>query len=87
MLCKSIANGHFCLIEYDSEGDYSHLYSVTNKRLPNTSSLADIAAVMSASAHIHVETIGSKIQKHSESTDLYFPFWLVSAQRITSLVT
>jgi hypothetical protein len=48
--------------------------------------LSDIAAVMSASAHIHAETVGSTVQEHHESTDLYFPFLLVSAHRITSVV-
>jgi len=87
MLCSCIANGHFCSVEYVSEGHYNHLHPVTNKRLLNTSSLSDIAAVMSASAHVHVESIDSKIQEHNESTGLYFPFLLVSAQRITSLIT
>lgn len=86
LLCRSIANGQFCSIEYVSEGHYNHLHPVTNKRLLNTSSLSDIAAVMSASALTHAENVGSKIQEH-ESTDLYFPFLLVSAQRTTSLVT
>jgi len=83
MLCRSIANGHFCIVEYVSEGLYNHLHPVTNKRLPNISSLSDIAAVMSASAHVHVKTIGSKILEDSESTGLYFPFLLVSSLRIT----
>jgi len=81
-----LQNVHFCILEYVSEGLYNHLHPVTNKRLPNTSSLSDIAAVVSASAHVHVDIIGSKIHEDNESTDLYFPFLLVSAQRITSLV-
>jgi hypothetical protein len=48
--------------------------------------LSDIAAVMSVSAHIHFETVGSTLQEHNESTELYFPFLLVSAQIITSIV-
>lgn len=74
------------LFNWVSEGHYNHLHSVTNKKLLNTSNLFDIAAVMSASALMHAETVGSKIQEHNESTGLYFPFLLVSTQRITSLV-
>jgi hypothetical protein len=84
--CDACSNGHFCSTEYISQGYYNHLPSVTNKRLL-ISSLAHIAAlIMSASAHRHDKTIGTKIQGHSLL--IYTsPFLLVIAQRITSLVT